>query len=60
VLSAANEEAVALFLRGAIGFNEIYDRVAAALESAAYDPRPELDAILAADAEARRLVRGRA
>jgi 1-deoxy-D-xylulose-5-phosphate reductoisomerase len=60
VLSAANEEAVALFLRGRIGFNEIYDCVAAALEDAAFELRPGLDAVLAADAEARRLVRDRA
>jgi 1-deoxy-D-xylulose-5-phosphate reductoisomerase len=56
VLSAANEEAVALFLREQIGFNEIYDCVAAALEGAAHYPHPGLDAVLAADAEARRLV----
>ena len=56
VMSAANEAAVALFLAGKIGYNDIYDRVAAAVERAGEIPDPALDDILAADAEARRLV----
>ncbi len=56
VMSAANEAAVALFLAGKIGYNDIYDRVAAAVERAGEIPDPALDDILTADAEARRLV----
>ena len=56
VMSAANEAAVALFLAGKIGYNDIYDRVAAAVERAPALTDPALDDILAADAEARRLV----
>ena len=56
VMSAANEAAVAPFLAGKIGYNDIYDRVAAAVERAGEIPDPALDDILAADAEARRLV----
>ena len=55
-MSAANEAAVALFLAGKIGFNDIYDRVAEAVERTAFISQPTLDDILAADGEARRLV----
>ena len=55
-MSAANEAAVALFLAGRIGFNDIYDRVAAAVERTAFIAEPTLDDVLAADGEARRLV----
>ncbi len=55
-MSAANEAAVALFLAGKIGFNDIYDRVADAVERTAFIAEPTLDDILAADGEARRLV----
>ena len=55
VMSAANEAAVALFLAGKIGYNDIYDRVAAAVERMPSLAEPTLEDILAADAEARRL-----
>ena len=55
ILNAANEIAVAAFLAGRIGFLEIAAIVADTLDR--YDPdAPEtLDAVLAIDAEARRL-----
>lgn len=55
ILNAANEVAVAAFLAGQIGFLEIAAIVADTLDR--YDPEaPEsLDAVLAVDAEARRL-----
>jgi 1-deoxy-D-xylulose-5-phosphate reductoisomerase len=56
VLSAANEEAVALFLHKAIGFNEIYNCVAAALDASESAEAADLDTILAHDAAARRFV----
>jgi 1-deoxy-D-xylulose-5-phosphate reductoisomerase len=57
ILSAANEEAVAMFLEGRIGFNRIYDCVAAALGSIDIIKEPTLDEILESDEEARRFVR---
>ena len=59
VLSAANEAAVALFLARRLGYNEIYDCVAAALGSIDFIAEPSLEDILAADAEARAVVRER-
>ncbi len=56
VMSAANERAVALFLAGQIGYNDIYDRVAEAVERVPNVAEPTLDDILAADEQARRLV----
>jgi 1-deoxy-D-xylulose-5-phosphate reductoisomerase len=55
VLNAANEVAVAAFLRGQIGFLEIAAIVADTLER--YDPESPatLDAVFAVDGEARRL-----
>jgi len=53
VLSAANEVAVSLFLAGKIGFNEIAERVALALERVPFEPAPSLEDILACDAAAR-------
>ena len=55
VMSAANEQAVAMFLRGQIGYNDIYDRVADAVSRVPNMPDPTLEDILAADAEARRV-----
>ena len=59
ILNAANEIAVAAFLRGQAGFLEIAAIVADVLER--YDPpAPEtIDAVLAVDAEARRLADAR-
>lgn len=57
VLSAANEEAVALFLSGRMGFNEIYECVLSALESIEIVLHPDLEAINEADLLARRRVK---
>jgi len=54
-MSAANEEAVALFLQDQIGFYDISDLVARAMELPSVD-NPKLRDILAADQAARELV----
>ena len=54
VMNAANEEAVGAFLRGQIGFMQIYDLVAAALEKLSGLPGGSLEEIVAADEAARR------
>lgn len=59
VMSAANEAAVAAFLRGRIGYNEIYDRVAAAVDGCGFTADPTLGELLAADEAGRRFVRER-
>ena len=56
VMSAANETAVHAFLRGELGFNRIYDAAAAATEALGHARADDLDAILAADREARQFV----
>ena len=56
VMSAANEEAVHLFLKEKLGFNRIYDMAAAAVEKLAGADAATLDVILEADAAARRYV----
>ena len=56
VMSAANEAAVALFLEGRIGFNDIYDIVSEAVSRLGGEPAETLEDILAADAAARELV----
>ena len=53
VLNAANEEAVAAFLAGRIGFPEIEALVADALGHVAVEPLASLDVVRAADAAAR-------
>ena len=62
VLNAANEAAVALFLDERIGFQDIARLVGAALEAHAVCAADalDLDALLAADRDARRFVRERA
>ncbi|SHE65494.1 1-deoxy-D-xylulose-5-phosphate reductoisomerase [Thermomonas hydrothermalis] len=55
VLNAANEQAVSAFLQGRIGFLDIPDTVAATLDALPVQPADSLDALLAADARARRL-----
>jgi 1-deoxy-D-xylulose-5-phosphate reductoisomerase len=52
--NAANEVAVAAFLDGRIGFPEIADTVADALEQVEGVPARDLDDLVAADAESRR------
>lgn len=56
-MNGANEEAVAMFLRDEIGFYEIYDRVAYAVERVPYIKEPTLAEILEADGLARLAVR---
>lgn len=56
VMSAANEAAVALFLGHKLGYNAIYDRVAAAVEAVPFVTEPSLEDILAVDEAARRFV----
>lgn len=56
VMNGANEEAVALFLRGQIGFYDIYDLVSRAVDTVPFTAQPELDAILEADRLARNVV----
>lgn len=53
VLNGADEEAVALFLEGRIGFYDIYDRVLRAVESVPFVQNPSLEQILEADRLAR-------
>ena len=53
VMSAANEEAVGLFLKEKLGYNQIYDCAAAAVESIGSVPGTDLETILEADREAR-------
>ena len=56
-MNGANEEAVAMFLRDEIGFYEIYDLVAAAVDAVPYIQNPTLDDILETDRLARLAVR---
>jgi 1-deoxy-D-xylulose-5-phosphate reductoisomerase len=59
VFNAANEQAVALFLDGRIGLLDIPRAIETALGALADAPAGTREALLAADAEARRLVRDR-
>lgn len=59
VLNAANEEAVAAFLRGKITFGGIVELAELALDQIEAHPARDLNAVLAADAAARELVRAR-
>ena len=58
VFNAANEQAVALFLEGRITFTDIARAIRSALDTIAGSPGGSRDAVLAADAHARRHVRG--
>ncbi len=57
VMSAANEEAVGLFLKEKLGYNQIYDCAAAAVEHVGSVPGTDLETILEADREARAFAR---
>lgn len=59
VLSAANEAAVALFLRERISFGQIYECTAAALENIELIPRPGLEQLLELDRAAREFIQSR-
>ena len=56
ILSAANDTAVALFLKEQIPFGKIYECVAAALDSINITDAPSIDGVLAADSAARDFV----
>ena len=56
VMNGANEEAVAMFLAGRIGFYDIYERVKAAVDSIPFIQDPDLDQILESDRLARQRV----
>ena len=56
-MNGANEEAVALFLTDKIGFYDIYDLVAKAVETVPFIQNPTLDDILETDRLARAAVR---
>ena len=58
-MNGANEEAVALFLADKIGFYDIYDLVARAVDSVPFIQDPTLEQILEADRLARLAVRNR-
>ena len=58
VLNGANEAAVGLFLNGKIGFTDIAERVAYALDTIPYEKDITLDDVLAADKAAREIVLG--
>ena len=57
VMNGANEEAVALFLADKIGFYDIYDLVAGAVETVPFVEMPDLEQILESDRLAREYVR---
>ena len=57
IMNGANEEAVALFLADKIGFYDIYELVAGAVDHVPFIQDPTLEEILAADRMAREYVR---
>lgn len=59
VMNGANEEAVALFLDGKIGFTQLFDVVIEATEKVEFIENPTLEDILASDKEARAYVASR-
>ena len=56
VMNGANEQAVAMFLRGEIGFYDIYDLVLKAVNNVPFIKHPTLEQILDADRMARDVV----
>lgn len=58
-MNGANEEAVGRFLRGEIGYTELFDLVIRATEQTVYCENPSLDVIFASDEAARGFVRAR-
>ena len=55
-MNGANEAAVALFLQDRIGFYDIARLVRRATDAVDFAARPDLEALLAADAAARNVV----
>ncbi len=60
IFNAANEEAVALFLEGRIGFLDIADRIEEAMLRIENTAKPDLPHILESERKARELVRSKA
>ena len=58
IMSAANEVAVHKFLRGALGYNRIYDAAAAAVDAIPAVKTDDLEKIIEADTAAREYVKG--
>lgn len=56
VMSAANEVAVHMFLRGQLGYNQIYDCVEAAVDNFE-GPADDIDVVIEADREARDFIK---
>ena len=56
-MNGANEEAVGRFLKGEIGYTQLFDIVISATENAHFVPHPSLAQILEADKAAREYVR---
>jgi 1-deoxy-D-xylulose-5-phosphate reductoisomerase len=56
VLNGANEAAVAAFLEGRLGFNEIVPTCKKVLENHNFDPQPTLDQVIRMDCWARQEV----
>ena len=57
VMSAANEEAVRLFLGRRLGYNQIYESVSAALSHIDFIAEPSLEDILESDSAAREFIK---
>ena len=55
-MNAANEVAVAAFLQGRIGYNDIVRLIERALEKADFAPSPSVDDYIACDREVRAMV----
>ena len=53
VMNGANEQAVAMFLRGEIGFYDIYNRVSRAVDTVPFVQNPTLEQVLESDRLAR-------
>lgn len=58
IMSAANEVAVHMFLRGELGYNRIYDAAAAAVDAIPAVKTDSLEEIIEADTAAREYVKG--
>jgi len=59
IMSAANEAAVSLFLDRRISFGEIFECVAAALDSISIISSPDIDELIASDERAKAFVKGK-
>ena len=57
IMSAANEVAVQMFLRGELGYNKIYDAAQSAVDNVPITDTEDLDEVIEADALARQYVK---